>query len=70
MKWPLNWRDGGLLKGKQRIEQHNRVQKTLQPDTPVDDIMKDVFNVVIELRVNADNLEDVLRRLKAEENDE
>ena len=69
MKWPYNWRDGGLLRGRQRQEQRVKVEQ-LRPNTRIDEVMQEVFNVVIELRVNADNLEHALRRLKAEEEDE
>lgn len=59
-------RDGGLLKAARRKKQHEWVEenvKTLGTDT----VIQDVFNVVIELRVNADRLDNVLKRLQEED---
>lgn len=50
------------------MEQHTRVANSIKP-IENDSVIQDVFNVVIELRVNADRLEGVLRKLREDDND-
>lgn len=56
--------DGGLLKWKRRLEQHEDIRMRVEQG---DILLKEVADVVIELRTNAERLEQALQKLKEEE---
>lgn len=61
--------DGGLLNSRHRKEQKVKVQEQVKPIAE-DPVMVEVLNVVIQLRVNAENLEGIFHKLQEEPSDE
>lgn len=58
--------DGGLLNQNHRKEQREKINQDIKP-IEEDDVIHSVFNVIIQLRVNADILEAALKKLKEED---
>ena len=63
-RWPYNWRDGGLLRGRQRDHLH---QRAIEHEAHGDAILMEVADVIIQLRTNAERLELALKSLQEEE---
>lgn len=67
MKWPFNLHDGGLLNWKRRWQQHKQViERVEQGDT----LLLEVADIVIQLRTNAERLEQALQKLREDEEDD
>lgn len=67
VKWPFNWHDGGLVNWKRRRKQHEEIIKRVAES---DSLLLEVADVVIELRTSAERLEQALKRLQEEEDEE
>lgn len=67
-KWPPFWRDDGrgnkVWAWKYGPEKVREVEHRLEES---DTVLRDVANIILELRANTEHLEDILKRLKEDD---
>lgn len=67
-KWPPFWRDDGRGSKVQSWHYLNaKVDQAAERLDSSDTLLRDIADVILELRANTENLEDILLRLKDED---